>query len=194
MVWPQGLPGIAALGSVTAAGLVLSLISYYYSLFPVRSMGRPHAWLQSFALTQGLCAAYFCVWAWLNTLRTSRFDAGTVSFAFPLAVSAWMLMYQPTSTLQLGVLRWQRWAAGLAPVLPAANYIVAIVLVMEAGSKTTLVAYYVIGASWWGIAAILGACLVHRHLLWLLEGSREHDHLAEAVEGMASERTEGSYA
>lgn len=165
-----------ALVSVTAAGLILSGFSYMWSLFPVQIMGRPHARLQIYALVTGLTAIYFWAWALMNTARHS-FDLGTVSFLFPFFTSVFIFTKQPTSSLQIDILRRQRWAAMLCPLLPCANYMLAVVAL--ASTPGPLLTYMILGASWWLCASVLGAMIVHSQILFLLGGVAEMDHLEE---------------
>lgn len=181
MVWPPGVPGMAALGSSTIAGAALSCASYVWDLFPIQSMGRPHAQLQSFALTTGIVAVYFWCWALLNTARSSHFDLGAVSFVFPLASSAWLLAHHPASAQQVHVLRYQRLGAGIAPLLPAANYALAIGIASgRAQTAPSLIAYFVMGTSWWLLASVIGVCAVHQQIVWLLgRRLRDQDALSD---------------
>lgn len=180
MPWAPGLPGMAALGSTTAAGLALSLASYVWNLLPTQPMGKPHAQMQSFALTTGMVAVYFWLWAVLNSAR-SHFDLGCVSFLFPMACSAWLLVHTPSSS-QVRVLRFQRLGAGLAPLLPAANYALAVGIASgKLDAAPTLVAYFVMGTTWWLLASVIGACTVSRQIRWLLgRRLRDPDAISDA--------------
>ena len=168
---PPGIPGIIALAGVTIAGIVFTSIGHAFDLFPGMRMSGPQRILQTYALVSGLCALYFWVWAMLNILRTSHFDAGVVSFVFPFGAAAFIYFWQPESPLHADILRRQRWASALSALLPAANYVLGAVLASGHRSPGTLVAYHVSGCVWWSIAAILGAVLAQRQLNWLLEGS-----------------------
>ena len=173
---PPGAPGMIALASVTAAGAVLSGFSYMWNLYPVQVMGRPHGRLQSYALITGLTALYFWAWAMMNTARHS-FDLGTISFLFPFFTSVYIFSRQPTSSMQIDVLRRQRLAALLCPLLPCGNYLLAVVAL--ASTPGPLLTYMILGASWWLCASILGALIVHSQIIWLLGGVAEMDHLEE---------------
>lgn len=191
-MWPPGIPGLAALCSCTLAGLVLSLVSYAWNLFPIESMGRPHARLQAFALTTGMVAVYFWCWALLNSAR-SHFDLGVVSFIFPLVSSIWLLLHHPTSTQQIRVLRYQKLVAGTAPLFPAANY--AFGVGIKINGAPTLVAYFIVGIVWWLLAALIGAYVVHAQTHWLLGGRlRDQDALTEGHDHGACERPDSPHS
>lgn len=179
---PLGVPALIALASVTGAGALLAFAAHSFVLFPGLRMSSAQRHLQTCALMVGLCATYFWVWALLNTLR-SHFDAGVVSFVFPLMASASVLIYQPESNMQVGILKRQRWVFALSAAVPAANYVLGMVIALHADAPVvTLVCYMAAGIAWWLSFGIAGACLAHRQLIWLIEGSREHDHLEYSAE------------
>ena len=137
-----------------------------------------------YTVAVGLCALYFWGWAVLNCLREDQqghhsFDAGVVSFLFPLASAAVLFIWRPEESQKMSVLRGQRWAMGLTPIVPAANYAFGIHVVASAGPPT-LIVYFAAGVAWWALAALVGVVLLTR-VVWLRGAKGENAALSQAM-------------
>ena len=108
---PPGVPGLLALGGVTLVGPLLGAVYTLNNYLPPKQK-----YLVWYGVSSGLCAAYFWTWALINSVRvnvdgTTHFDGGVISFLFPLAAAASLLIWQPEESRRVAVLLWQRWCA-----------------------------------------------------------------------------------
>ena len=195
MVLTSGGMRLVALVMVTVAGFAVGLTFVHYQM--LYSTSSAHRRLQIFGVLTGLCALYFWGWAALDSLATGnpelKFDPGVFYMIFPLSSSVSLFVWTPDVS-SLRAKRRQRWAVGLAPLLPIFDYAVA--MRDDEGSSSSggagdplLLLFHWLGIAWWALDALAGALLLTRAFsLRSAEGMRDHlQEEAGAAPALASD-------